>query len=247
MVHDTAAFLKHVIPQYFNQTKYKSFQRQLSLYGFTRVATGRRKGLCLHEKLLRGQRGLCRSMKPITKENQFPSSPPRSPRSHSTPSTTGLFPKVVSQGDIQSRQEPSTPSPSSCLDENKIDKATAETHSGSPKMSPISVEDSAFFEGKSFFLVGAAPPPPQFTEDGVHYQEEQVAPIIPQPLLRAPTFPSLAPSKTVMSDDVKAQLRKAWERALQRHHSQSLPQELHCQYSRDTSSIFDAHFHPINF
>jgi hypothetical protein len=207
MVHDTAAFMKQVIPQYFNQTKYKSFQRQLSLYGFTRVTTGRRKGLRLHEKFLRGQRGLCRSMKPITKETQLPSSPSRS---HSSPTASPL-PKVVSQGDIQPPQEPST---SSFLENNKIDKVAAmslsETRSVSPEMSPIPVEDLRFFEGKRFFLMSA----PHLKEDGVHYQEEPVAPIVPpQPLHRVQLFPSVAPSNTVtISDDIKAQLRKAWEK-----------------------------------
>jgi hypothetical protein len=225
MVHDTAAFMKQVTPQYFKQTKYKSFQRQLSLYGFTRIATGKRKGLRLHKDFLRGQLGLCRLMKPVSKESQLPSppqssgkpiseeiklpSPPRSSRNHTFSPTPSFLPKVVSQGDIRRHEEPSTLS----LDENKVDKVAAmslsETHSVSPESSPISVENLRFFEGKRFFLMGA----PHFKVDGVHYQEEPVAPILPQqPLFQAQTFPSLALSETVMSDDVlKAQMRKAWK------------------------------------
>lgn len=217
MVHDTDTFMKQIIPRYFNQTKYKSFQRQLSLYGVTRITGGRRKGLRLHEKLLRGQRGLCRTMKPTTKETQLPSQPRSSGRCPSpTPShpssTPSLLPKVVSQGDIRPLQEPST---SSFLDENKIDKAAAmslsKSHSVSPEMTSISVEDLGFFEGKRFFLMGT--PAPNFKEDGMHYQEEPVAPILLQqpPLRPAQMFSSLAPSETVTSDDVMAQLRKAWE------------------------------------
>lgn len=217
MVHNTAAFMKEIIPQYFNQTKYKSFQRQLSLYGFSRETSGRRKGLRWHKKLLRGERGLCRSMKPITKETQLPS-PTEASRRHPSPTPShpslnpGLLPKVVSQEDIQQLQEPST---SSFLDENKIDKVEAmslsETHSVSPEMSSISVEDLGFFEGKRFFLMGA--PAPHCKEDGVHHQVGPIAPILSQqPLPQAQMFPSLAPSETVMSDDVKAQLRKAWEK-----------------------------------
>jgi hypothetical protein len=74
MVHDTAAFLKTTIPQYFNQTKYKSFQRQLSLYGFTRIATGRRKGLSFHPNFVRGSKQLCKPMRPITKPKESKSS-----------------------------------------------------------------------------------------------------------------------------------------------------------------------------
>ncbi|CAJ1953374.1 unnamed protein product [Cylindrotheca closterium] len=64
-VHNKDLFTKTIIPQYFNQTKYKSFQRQLSLYGFQRITGGENKGLRYHEKLRRGMRDLCRSMKPI--------------------------------------------------------------------------------------------------------------------------------------------------------------------------------------
>lgn len=64
-VHNKELFTKQIIPMYFNQTKYKSFQRQLSLYGFQRITGGENKGLRYHEKLRRGMRDLCRSMKPI--------------------------------------------------------------------------------------------------------------------------------------------------------------------------------------
>ena len=65
MVHNKDKFTKEIIPLYFNQTKYKSFQRQLSLYGFERITSGKDKGLRHHEKLQRGNRQLCREMKPI--------------------------------------------------------------------------------------------------------------------------------------------------------------------------------------
>lgn len=64
-VHNKDLFTKKIIPLYFNQTKYKSFQRQLSLYGFQRITGGENKGLRYHEKMRRGMRDLCRSMKPI--------------------------------------------------------------------------------------------------------------------------------------------------------------------------------------
>ena len=65
MVHNKDKFTKDIIPLYFNQTKYKSFQRQLSLYGFERITAGKDKGLRHHAKLLRGNRQLCKEMKPI--------------------------------------------------------------------------------------------------------------------------------------------------------------------------------------
>merc|ERR1711862_583723 len=55
MVHDKEYFTKEIVPHYFNLTKYKSFQRQLSLYGFQRVTVGENKGLRFHNKLRKGQ------------------------------------------------------------------------------------------------------------------------------------------------------------------------------------------------
>lgn len=65
MVYNKDQFTKLIVPHYFNQTKYKSFQRQLSLYGFQRVTGGHDKGLRYHEKLRRGERDLVRQMKPV--------------------------------------------------------------------------------------------------------------------------------------------------------------------------------------
>jgi len=65
MVHDKDNFTKEIVPHYFNLTKYKSFQRQLSLYGFQRVTVGPNKGLRYHEKLRKGKIELVRQMKPV--------------------------------------------------------------------------------------------------------------------------------------------------------------------------------------
>ena len=65
MVHDTTSFVMKIIPSYYNCTKYKSFQRQLSLYGFTRVTSGDNKGLRGHKNFIRGCKELCRQMKPV--------------------------------------------------------------------------------------------------------------------------------------------------------------------------------------
>lgn len=54
-----------IVPHYFNLTKYKSFQRQLSLYGFQRVTVGQNKGLRYHDKLRKGELELVRQMKPV--------------------------------------------------------------------------------------------------------------------------------------------------------------------------------------
>jgi hypothetical protein len=59
-VHQPAEFASKVMPLYFKQGKYKSFQRQLYLYGFVRIETGPHKGGYTHKCFIRNQRGLCR-------------------------------------------------------------------------------------------------------------------------------------------------------------------------------------------
>src|SRR5210317_92921 len=62
MVHSTKEFVNRIMPNYFNQTKYASFQRQLNLYGFSRLSHGKDKGAYYHPCFVRGQRNLCRNM-----------------------------------------------------------------------------------------------------------------------------------------------------------------------------------------
>lgn len=52
-------FVERVMPRYFKQTKYKSFQRQLNLYGYTRINEGPGKGGYKHKYFLRGNKALC--------------------------------------------------------------------------------------------------------------------------------------------------------------------------------------------
>ena len=61
-VHDTDRFVNEIMPSYFNQTKYKSFQRQLNMYGFHRFITGHYKGACSHPLFARDSPEGCRSM-----------------------------------------------------------------------------------------------------------------------------------------------------------------------------------------
>ena len=60
-VHKPQMFVSKILPHYFlHSTKWESFQRQLNLYGFTRVAVGPLKGMYLHKYFLRDSRALCR-------------------------------------------------------------------------------------------------------------------------------------------------------------------------------------------
>ena len=61
-VHDTKLFVSTIMPNYFNQSHYKSFQRQLNIYGFQRMTHGKDKGAYTHELLVQGNSDLCRYM-----------------------------------------------------------------------------------------------------------------------------------------------------------------------------------------
>jgi hypothetical protein len=62
-VHNKEAFAQLVMPRFFNQTKYKSFQRQLHLWGFKRINHGEDVGAYYHMYFLRGQPDLCKYMR----------------------------------------------------------------------------------------------------------------------------------------------------------------------------------------
>lgn len=62
MVHKPKDFVQEVMPHFFNQTKYASFQRQLNLYGFSRLTHGPDKGAYYHNCFIRGKRHLCKGM-----------------------------------------------------------------------------------------------------------------------------------------------------------------------------------------
>jgi hypothetical protein len=61
-VYDSETFTREIAPLYFKCTQYKSFQRQLNLYGFSRIKTGLYKGGYTHELLVRGSPELCECM-----------------------------------------------------------------------------------------------------------------------------------------------------------------------------------------
>lgn len=62
VVHKPKEFVDHVMPKYFRQTKLTSFQRQLNLYGFSRLTRGNDAGGYYHELFLRGKVYLCNKM-----------------------------------------------------------------------------------------------------------------------------------------------------------------------------------------
>jgi hypothetical protein len=61
-VHNKESFAEVIMPVYFDSTNYKTFQRNLNLWGFRTVSKGPQKGFCSHALFVRGQPELCRSM-----------------------------------------------------------------------------------------------------------------------------------------------------------------------------------------
>jgi hypothetical protein len=62
IVHDSDTFVEKLMPVYFNQTKYSSFQRQLHMYNFQRITAGRDKGAYHNPNFQRGRPQMCSKM-----------------------------------------------------------------------------------------------------------------------------------------------------------------------------------------
>jgi hypothetical protein len=61
-VHNKIRFATEILPAHFNATKYKSFQRNLNLWGFETITEGPHKGGCFHPLFVRGDREKCHYM-----------------------------------------------------------------------------------------------------------------------------------------------------------------------------------------
>jgi hypothetical protein len=64
-VYRPKTFITRIAPHYFKQSKYKSFQRQLHLYEFTRTPYGPEAGSYSHPNFVRGSQSSCLSLSPI--------------------------------------------------------------------------------------------------------------------------------------------------------------------------------------
>ena len=64
-IHSPARFMSELAPDYFNQNKWASFRRQLSLYRFDRVPRGPHEGFYQHGSFRRDQPDLAQSIKRV--------------------------------------------------------------------------------------------------------------------------------------------------------------------------------------
>lgn len=71
-IHKPRRFVAEVMPHFFKQSKISSFQRQLNLYGFTRIFDGPDNGGYYHEKFLKGQPELSANLKPCKVKGDGP-------------------------------------------------------------------------------------------------------------------------------------------------------------------------------
>ena len=76
-VHDPNAFVEQILPQYFKKSKFRSFQRQLNLYGFHRItALNPFWESCYHHPdFIKGDETGCRKInRPLRRKSQTSSS-----------------------------------------------------------------------------------------------------------------------------------------------------------------------------
>jgi len=72
IIYDRETFESDLLPKYFRQTKMRSFQRQLNIYGFERITNGLYMGGYVNKYFIRGQPHLLDRMEriPIKNENE---------------------------------------------------------------------------------------------------------------------------------------------------------------------------------
>uniref|UniRef100_A0A7S4ER40 HSF-type DNA-binding domain-containing protein n=2 Tax=Pseudo-nitzschia australis TaxID=44445 RepID=A0A7S4ER40_9STRA len=158
MVHKPKDFVLEVMPHFFNQTKYASFQRQLNLYGFSRLTHGPDKGAYYHNCFVRGKRHLCKGMirQKIKGTKVRKSLSPEDEPNFYTMSPTDVFipPAKVRQEDMESTGQSS--SLQSWVDEspNPLKSSSSEESS----VSYVSIAPLDSFQTKSSTISLSKPP-----------------------------------------------------------------------------------------
>jgi hypothetical protein len=91
-VYNIPIFVSEILPLFFKQTKYKSFQRQLNLWGFERIQHGPQKGAYYNIQFLRDKPNLCEN---ITRQRSKKSRPSKMGR------VPSRIPRMVSEGSFE--------------------------------------------------------------------------------------------------------------------------------------------------
>eukprot|EP00613_Pedinella_sp_CCMP2098_P002393 CAMPEP_0171623408 /NCGR_PEP_ID=MMETSP0990-20121206/17926_1 /TAXON_ID=483369 /ORGANISM="non described non described, Strain CCMP2098" /LENGTH=515 /DNA_ID=CAMNT_0012189601 /DNA_START=258 /DNA_END=1805 /DNA_ORIENTATION=+ len=99
VIADMEDFTENILMHYFRHTKYSSFQRQLNLYGFRKVAKGPDTGAYAHEAFLRDQPGRLEYVRRLPQG--LVSSPP--PKRKGAPGSNGGNHKIVIKRSGKSR------------------------------------------------------------------------------------------------------------------------------------------------
>merc|ERR1712216_759438 len=92
-VHRKKEFAEKVLPNHFQTSTYKSFQRNLNLWGFDTVSKGPKKGECTHPQFLRDEPEKCSFMTRIIVKRKFERKP-----NHDSIQNAGARPSTSSQG-----------------------------------------------------------------------------------------------------------------------------------------------------
>lgn len=74
LIHNTTGFVAKILPTYFRQSKFQSFQRQLNAYSFNRQSDKLGCTIFYHDMFIRGDPELCKQIKraPSTKRSDSP-------------------------------------------------------------------------------------------------------------------------------------------------------------------------------
>mmetsp|Transcript_37500 Transcript_37500/g.63848 ORF Transcript_37500/g.63848 Transcript_37500/m.63848 type:complete len:339 (-) Transcript_37500:575-1591(-) len=131
IIHNKDAFLEYVVPKFFNQTKFRSFTRQLNLWGFTRLGM---KGAWQHEHFIRGNIERIHSIQRVETKNDKPRAQTQKRKSKSK-QRRSILRISKSQNDIDSRA--ASPAEST----NGSVSSVSDADTVSPQSSPISNRD----------------------------------------------------------------------------------------------------------
>mmetsp|Transcript_114637 Transcript_114637/g.171455 ORF Transcript_114637/g.171455 Transcript_114637/m.171455 type:complete len:431 (+) Transcript_114637:59-1351(+) len=143
-VHDKARFTTEFMPSYFGTSNYRSFQKNLNMWGFTTVRGGDSRGTCSHPLFIRDLLYLCHRMvrhrafmsKTKDKNAKDNSEKPNPPRA-SSPSE--CYPSPPPSPSIADSTEEASNAPSVCEDDRSDASAPSENNPGSKMLEPNTV------------------------------------------------------------------------------------------------------------